>query len=982
MLTLDDGFSKAKEILGEASQNQNGIVTEEDSKIQIITRLITECLGWSYSDIQAEKHHENGFSDYILLSGNSASTVIEAKRLGNLKINTAESNKKRYLKLSGPSFSRVTDGIDQAYSYAAPNGIPIAIVTDGNAWIIFKTFIVGEHFKSKEAIVFPSYDAVLNDFSEFFELLSKSTFERKLYNVIFDQVHQNRVLLTQELEAPIREDDIKLNLKSSLAFDLDEVFSTFFTNLTGEADEDLLIECFVETKESRIADFSLEKMTARALGNLDPNIRNVDEELANLIQINVESEHQTSSEAGQTIFIIGPTGAGKTTYLKRFFCKTLKRAVRNECVLLRVNCLDSTGIEDTALTWLTQQLILALENSIYPNGAPSWEELRGLYFSEYTKRMNGVDAKLYQRDKDAFHVKFGEYLEQKVEQDREGYLRRILDDVVKNRKKLPILVIDNTDEFTHRFKQDLFQFAQSLRRYVNHCLIIFPVTDKSAWSFSKTDLFGIYRSKSFFLPTPSPREIFSKRIDFIKERISNQTNVEERHKYLTQRGIKLSVENISNFATILEKVFVDEDYTARTIGQLTNYNIRRTLLLSQRVMTSAVFPMEDLLKSYLTGTSIAPSFSKFMNALLRGDYELFKQSDRHEIFPLFNCDNHVAQSPLLTLRILTLLAVTRKGGNKSIDDRHLTVQSIHDYFECIGCSETALDRLLVKLIESRLVEPYDVSNRSIFAQQRLAITSKGQVHLQLGTHNTVFFEQMALTTPIVDLEVAQKIREAYRSNDSMRERKKTVRELFYKYLVHEDEVHLMTDIEKEQYESQEKLLRDLRKFEAKQSEEDQYSDLGTEFKLGLIATNVPTVVEWYSPTKGFGFVVVEGFEEQAFLHIEHLEKFGLDSVCDGDNLVCDIARSRKGIAVVNIHEFKLDQNLAEVVDCQIVKVFEDRNYGFVSFDDGLRDAFFHLSVVPEKIRLELSVGSKIRAEIFQDPKGRGLQIRRVLELLV
>ena len=80
-------------------------------------------------------------------------------------------------------------------------------------------------------------------------------------------------LLTQELEAPIREDDIKLNLKSSLAFDLDEVFSTFFTNLTGEADEDLLIECFVETKESRIADFSLEKMTARALGNLDPNIR-------------------------------------------------------------------------------------------------------------------------------------------------------------------------------------------------------------------------------------------------------------------------------------------------------------------------------------------------------------------------------------------------------------------------------------------------------------------------------------------------------------------------------------------------------------------------------------------------------------------------------------------------------------------------------------------------------------------------------------
>ena len=128
-----------------------------------------------------------------------------------------------------------------------------------------------------------------------------------------------------------------------------------------------------------------------------------------------------------------------------------------------------------------------------------------MYFSEYTKRMYGVDAKLYQRDKDAFQVKFGEYLEQKVEQDREGYLRRILDDVVRNRKKLPILVIDNTDEFTHRFKQDLFQFAQSLRRYVNHCLIIFPVTDKSAWSFSKTDLFwNLSVEIRFFCPLPLP----------------------------------------------------------------------------------------------------------------------------------------------------------------------------------------------------------------------------------------------------------------------------------------------------------------------------------------------------------------------------------------------------------------------------------------------------------------------------------------------
>jgi len=48
-------------------------------------------------------------------------------------------------------------------------------------------------------------------------------------------------------------------------------------------------------------------------------------------------------------------------------------------------------------------------------------------------------------DKDAFKEKFGQYMDEQVEKDLDGYLNRLLQDVVRNRKKLPILVIDNTD---------------------------------------------------------------------------------------------------------------------------------------------------------------------------------------------------------------------------------------------------------------------------------------------------------------------------------------------------------------------------------------------------------------------------------------------------------------------------------------------------------------------------------------------------------
>src|SRR5690606_33494011 len=140
---------------------------------QIINRILTDALGWLHTDIRAESKHDNGFSDYILADNETPSLLIEAKRLGVIVIDSAEKAKVRHFKISGTSLKKAIDGIDQAYNYAAPNGLPVAVLTDGVIWVFFKTFTPGSNFKDKEAIVFPSFDAIINDFATFFELLSK-----------------------------------------------------------------------------------------------------------------------------------------------------------------------------------------------------------------------------------------------------------------------------------------------------------------------------------------------------------------------------------------------------------------------------------------------------------------------------------------------------------------------------------------------------------------------------------------------------------------------------------------------------------------------------------------------------------------------------------------------------------------------------------------------------------------------------------------
>src|SRR5262245_4605596 len=186
--------------------------------------------------------------------------------------------------------------------------------------------------------------------------------------------------------------------------------------------------------------------------------------------------------AAKQFFIVGPSGAGKSTFLDRFFRKTLPKNIRDRCIVARINTLDATGDAATSQLWFTNAVITQLEKQLYPSGYPDWDQLLGLYHGEYLRRLHGVDAQLYKQDKDAFRVKFGQFMDEQVERDREGYLRRLLSDIVTNRKRLPIFVIDNTDEFSLQYKESLFQYFQALRRHVTYCFLFFPVTDKSAWS--------------------------------------------------------------------------------------------------------------------------------------------------------------------------------------------------------------------------------------------------------------------------------------------------------------------------------------------------------------------------------------------------------------------------------------------------------------------------------------------------------------------
>jgi cold shock CspA family protein len=960
-MSIDAAYELANAIINDATANIAHIRSEEDAKLQIITRLLVEGLGWRHADISAESPNENGYSDYILNDGQRNAFAVEAKKLGVLEIAT-QATSMNFYKISGPVLKGVATGVSQVASYCLPQGIPLSVLTDGIIWIVFLPWVPNAPFRDKQAVVFPGFKAILDDFSTFYELLSREHSAKGTYRVIFDRVHENRLILERSLFAPIAPGDIALVQKSAMAFDLDNVFARFFSGLVGDNDPNLIIDCFVETRESRIADFALERITRNVLGNIDPTERSIDEGLSSIVQSTVEGEQ------GQSIFIVGPSGAGKSTFLERFFKKTLSAAIRERCVLINVNVLDASGDETVIASWLTEQVIQAIETQTFASGYPEWNDLQGLYQGEYVKRSKGIDAHLYKRSPHEFKEKFAGFVEEQVAKDREGYLSRLLRDLVRNRKKLPIFVVDNTDEFPLSFKIAIFQYLQALRRATEHCLLIFPATDRSAWQFAKTEVFNIYSSRSFFLPTPAPREVFRKRVEYLQSKVKTTQTDTVTGEYFVGRGIRLKVTDLAGFAAVVQNIFVDQDYAAKRVGELSNYNMRKALGLSKRVITSATLRVEDLIRSYLTGELVAPTPERFMNALMKGDYAFYKTGEEPLLFPIFQVDSSIRQSPLLSVRVLSLLrALHQKAAEDA--ERYMEGQSICAYFGVMAISELAVQRSLDALLSAGLIEPYDMSMKEYADDQRLAITFSGLAHLDLALSNPVYFEQMALTTRIVDADLAQQIKGAFYSSRSTNERMEEVRALFSKFLVEEDARHCSVPSAPE-FAMQVAIAADI-------YAQWNVSKASTAERLApppLAASAVIATVDRFDQTRGYGFVDVPELKDQAYLQKSVVDDAGFGDLYDGDEMLCDISRNARGLAVSKIYEIQPPR--VAVARGRITRLLEDRHYGFFHIPELGVDAFFHYHVFSPEQQSHLTEGLEMMVEVKTDKLGRS-QIRRL-----
>lgn len=748
--TAHQRLIKLQPELTKASQPQ---INEATTRFHLLDRILMEVLEWPYDQIGVEESTEAGFVDYTLRSLQGRPLItIEAKRFGSLGINSATQAISE-VALNGKLVRPLKAAIQQAVGYASLQSVSVACVTDGNIWLFFQTNRRdGLNLFDGKGVLFPSLSSVLAKFPTFHDLLSPTGLREGLGLVQLNKAEGLRVAHEEEQRIVSPPDEARMLPRNELSNDASLLFRQFFAGISTDSDKEMLKACFVETSESRKADLELQKIAQKLLNGIETIDTGSGQALQEQLQRSV------AAMQSETVLLVGNKGSGKTTFLSRFFADVLPAALQKQCYVIRVP-LDAIpdSDKDRAPTWALLQLRDNVEKALCGGKSPSFDELRGVFYSEYQRLKEGSLAPLYKKDPEEFRYQFGLSLERMRSEQPEKYTLAFLRRAVANDKRLPVIIFDNADQFPPAAQDSLFQLAHSFTVSAT-VLNIVPITDRTVWRLSKNGALQSYPARSFYLPVPEAKKILQKRIDYIYTKLNSDPKIAR--SYFSSKGFRVKLENLDQFAQAVERIFVQNDFVSGLIGRLANFDIRRMLLVAERIFLSPETRIDEVLKGAFGFNPGKPELLRIHRALIKGEYDRYSYRENEFVYNLFWTDRAWPASPALAFHILWVLkARLAQARVDSVDTRHWTSNEICQFFEPTGTHPDQTLVIIRRLVERGLIEPLDPSVETVASGSRLAITDNGQAHLDLVRTSDVYMEQMAMATGLNSLMVHDQIKE-------------------------------------------------------------------------------------------------------------------------------------------------------------------------------------------------------------------------------
>ena len=410
---------------------------------------------------------------------------------------------------------------------------------------------------------------------------------------------------------------------------------------------------------------------------------------------------------GDIVILFGGKGAGKSTFIKKVLYFRPPPYLKKYCVPVVIDMLSAPKDAISVRKSLWESLIDQLDSDrlLIADRA----QLLRLFSDKFDVAEKQSLAGL-NKESEAYNLTLNQLLKEWKSDDK--YVAQRLVAWHRNNNKGVIVAVDNTDQLDNELQDYTFSLAAEIIEALG-CVVLISMREERFYASKIRGFLDAYQNSAFHISSPTPDEVFGKRINYVLELLRDSVlNVEEG-----------SLESVASFFRVFRNDFsrsppspLNQFITASAHG-----NIRLALDLFGDLILSGYTNAQEMAQSGGRWTLLIHQVIKPLMTPTR----LFYDEKNSKIPNLFQIRTNEGGSHFTGLRILKRLSVAQDPLSPAFIPMPELRGFFADVFGFDGDFRYWIDRLLASnLIESS-------TRHDSFADEidALRITSFGQFAL-------------------------------------------------------------------------------------------------------------------------------------------------------------------------------------------------------------------------------------------------------------
>lgn len=688
---MEYGMSLNKWLLikDELALLQNKSFSEADTRCQIIDRLLIEVLAWPHENIRREAHTDRGYIDYIL-SSNENKIILEAKKNSidfKLPKRKTFANSEN-LKSSSPDLYAA---IKQARDYAREKQIPFCIVSNGLQLAICLTYPADK--PNNDTIMLNGAESITDFFHILHDICSPYI---DGYEILKDHLKKSEQLRSKPpFRQTIREATSPIEViveGNQLEPYLRPLIQTYFGEITDDVAKLDKLYCNTNQQNTfgqQIISYLRDRSSVIGFPVVPVDVTN---NTASALSEKYKLTFQDPNNIGHVFLIVGNIGAGKSTFLARFYNNILDEHTRKRLIFAVINFLGYVDEDETLFDYINRNFIKILKDECIKRDIKleKWSEIKAIY-KDYVEELEEGFLEPFKGTVE-FEQQLSSILKEKRQKEPTDYWARVIK-YLKQRGIDVCIVMDNVDQLESKTQLDISMRAFKLAEEYK-MLVIVTLRDETFWNLKSQLPMNAYKPTAYQIVPPSASKMIQRRLN-----VARTENPGRNIRYADNSQLPLTF-NLNDFLESLENSLkIDED---DVFGQFSGGNMRLGLELFDTYLTAGHIEVKTYLQRLVKPTVVMRQ--EIIKSIGLGNLKNFNSS-KTRMLNLFNLQDDGFYSHFTLLRILESLSnQLNYRENYEIGKGYVSIsnlfQSVYPY--CID--EHQLRISLIPLLQFFLVD--------------------------------------------------------------------------------------------------------------------------------------------------------------------------------------------------------------------------------------------------------------------------------------